>query len=121
MPAHIRSDNGPEFKVEAVRDWLGRVGVATLFIEPGSPWEDGYIEGFDGKLSDELPDGESFDTLLGAKVLIERCRVRCDTVRPHSSLGYRPPAPEAIAAKTTALGASLLGPSYRGEALGALT
>lgn len=96
VPEHIRSDNGPEFTAKAVRGWLDRVGVKTLFIEPGSPWENGYIESFNGKLSDELLDGEVFDTLLEAKVLIERYRVRYNTVRPHSSLGYRPPAPEAI-------------------------
>ena len=75
VPGHIRSDNGPEFTAKAVRDWLGRVGVRTLYIEPGRPWENGYIESFNGKLSDELLDGEIFDTLLEAKVLIERYRV----------------------------------------------
>jgi transposase InsO family protein len=95
-PEHIRSDNGPEFTAKAVRGWLDRVGVKTHFIEPDSPWENGYIESFNGKLSDELLDGEIFDTPLEAKVLIERYRVRYNTVRPHSSLGYRPPAPEAI-------------------------
>ncbi len=77
-------------------EWLGKVGVTTLYIEPGSPWENGYVESFNGKLRDELLDREIFDTLLEAKVLIERWRVRYNTVRPHSSLGYRPPAPEAI-------------------------
>ena len=96
VPGHIRSDNGPEFTAVAVREWLGRLGVGTLFIEPGSPWENGYVESFNGKLSDELLDGEVFDTLLEAKVLIERYRVRYNTVRPHSSMGYRPPAPGAI-------------------------
>jgi putative transposase len=94
-----------------VRGWLGRVGVKTLFIEPGSPWENGYVESFNGKLRDELLDREAFDTLLEAKVLIERWRVRYNTVRPHSSLGYRPPAPEAVATWTPALGAPLLGPA----------
>jgi transposase InsO family protein len=109
-PERIRSDNGPEFTAKAVREWLGRVGVTTLFIEPGSPWENGYIESFNGKLRDELLDGEVFDTLLEAKVLIERWRVRYNTVRPHSSLGYRPPAPEAIVPWTAAFGAALLAP-----------
>lgn len=121
VPGHIRSDNGPEFTAKAVRDWLGRVGVGTLFIEPGSPWENGYIESFNGKLGDELLDGEVFDTLLEAKVLIERWRVRYNTVRPHSSLGYRPPAPEAVVPWTPALGASLLGPASMAGPAGALT
>ena len=94
VPDYIRSDNGPEFTAKAVRKWLTRVGVKTLFIEPGSPWENGYIESFNGKLRDELLNPEVFDTLLEAKVLIERWRVEYNTVRPHSSLGYRPPAPE---------------------------
>jgi transposase InsO family protein len=121
VPAHIRSDNGPEFTAKAVRGWLGRVGVGTLFIEPVGPWEDGYIESFNGKLSDELLDGEVFDTLLEAKVLIERWRVRYNTVRPHSSLGYRPPAPEAIVPWTSALGASLLRPPTMAVTVGGLT
>ena len=96
VPAHIRSDNGPEFTARAVRSWLDRVGVKTLFIEPGSPWENGYVESFNGKLRDELLDREIFDTLLEAKVLIERWRTEYNTIRPHSSLGYRPPAPDAV-------------------------
>ena len=94
--SHIRSDNGSEFTSMAVRSWLGGVGVKTLFIEPGIPWENGYIESFNGKLRDELLNVEIFDTLLEAKVLIERWRREYNTFRPHSSLGYRPPAPEAI-------------------------
>jgi putative transposase len=121
LPDHIRSDNGPEFTTKAVRGWLVGVGVKTLFIEPGSPWENGSIESFNGKQSDELLDGEVFDTLREAKVLIERWRVRYNTVRPHSSLGYRPPAPEAIMPWTSALGASLLGPAPMAGAIGALT
>jgi putative transposase len=96
VPKYIRSDNGPEFTAHKVRDWLGQVKVQTLFIEPGSPWENGYIESFNGKLRDELLDRELFDTMLEAKVLIERWRRHYNTVRPHSSLGYVPPAPEAI-------------------------
>jgi putative transposase len=95
VPAYIRSDNGPEFTAKRVRQWLGRLGVETLFIEPGSPWENGYCESFNGKLRDELLDREIFDTLWEAKVLIERWRREYNGVRPHSSLGYRPPAPEA--------------------------
>ena len=79
-----------------MREWLARIGVKTLFIEPGSPWENGYVESFNGRLRDELLAREQFDTLLEAKVLIERWRRHYNTVRPHGSLGYRPPAPEAI-------------------------
>jgi putative transposase len=96
VPSYLRSDNGAEFTATKVRDWLGRVGVTTLFIEPGSPWENGYVESFNGKLRDELLAREQFDTLLEAKVLIERWRREYNTRRPHSSLGHRPPAPEAI-------------------------
>jgi len=96
IPDHIRSDNGPEFTARSVRKWLGRLGVKTLFIEPGSPWENGYIESFNGKLRDELLNREVFTTLTEAKVLIEAWRKEYNQVRPHSSLGYRPPAPEAI-------------------------
>jgi putative transposase len=96
MPEHIRSDNGPEFTAKAVRSWLNRLGVKTLFIEPGSPWENGYIESFNGKLRDELLNREIFTTLTEAKILIEQWRKEYNQVRPHSSLGYRPPAPETI-------------------------
>jgi len=96
IPGHIRSDNGPEFTARAIRKWLTRLGVKTLFIEPGSPWENGYIESFNGKLRDELLNREIFTTLVEAKVLIEQWRREYNQVRPHSSLGYRPPAPEAI-------------------------
>jgi putative transposase len=96
-PDHIRSDNGPEFCSRAVRGWLERLGVATLFIEPGSPWENGYNESFNGKLRDELLNREIFYTLEEAKVLIEDWRREYNTIRPHSSLAYSPPAPEAVA------------------------
>jgi len=99
VPEHIRSDNGPEFTASIVRDWLKKVNVKTLFIEPGSPWENGYVESFNGKLRDELLNGEIFYSLKEAKVLIERWRIHYNTVRPHSSLGYRPPAPEAMVAR----------------------
>ena len=95
VPCYLRSDNGPEFTAKKVREWLERVGVKTLFIEPGSPWENGYCESFNGRLRDELLAREQFDTFLEAKVLIERWRRHYNTVRPHGSLGYRPPAPEA--------------------------
>lgn len=96
VPRYIRSDNGSEFTAKKVTDWLERLDVKTLYIEPGSPWENGYNESFNGTLRYELLDVEWFDTLLEAKVLIERWRVEYNTIRPHSSLGYRPPAPEAI-------------------------
>jgi transposase InsO family protein len=95
-PEHIRSDNAPEFTAKAVREWLTNLGIRTLFIEPGSPWENGYVESFIGKLRDELLNGEIFDTLLEARVLIERWRREYNKSRPHSSLEYRPPAPEAL-------------------------
>ncbi len=98
VPEHIRSDNGPEFTAKVVRGWLARVQVKTLFIQPGSPWENGYVESFNSKLRDELLDGEIFYTLREGKVLIERWRQYYNRERPHSSLGYRPPAPEAIEA-----------------------
>jgi transposase InsO family protein len=96
VPHHIRSDNGSEFSAKSTRSWLESLGVKTLFIEPGSPWENGYIESFNGKLRDELLNGEIFDTILEAKVITENWRQQYNKVRPHSSLGYRPPAPEAI-------------------------
>ena len=95
-PEYIRSDNGPEFTARAVRQWLSRVGVWTLYIEPGSPWENGYMESFNGKLRDELLNGELFCTLWEAQVVIERWRQAYNGVRPHSALGYRPPTPGAI-------------------------
>ena len=97
IPQYLRSDNGSEFTGAVVRGWLNQLGVGTLFIEPGSPWENGYIESFHGKLRDELLNGEIFDTLEEARVLIERWRKGYNCHRPHSSLGYVPPAPEAIA------------------------
>ena len=95
-PDYIRSDNGSEFTADIIRGWLKRLGVKTLYIEPGSPWENGYIESFNGKLRDELLNGEIFDTLMEAKIVIEQWREDYNTIRPHSSLGYAPPAPEAI-------------------------
>jgi len=95
IPEHIRSDNGSEFTGKEIRNWLNRLGVKTLFIEPGSPWENGYIESFNGKLRDELLNREIFTTLLEAQILIEEWRKEYNQVRPHSALHYRPPAPEA--------------------------
>jgi transposase InsO family protein len=107
IPEHIRSDNGPEFTAKAVRKWLSRLGVRTLFIEPGSPWENGYIESFNGKLRDELLNREIFTTLTEARILIEAYRKEYNQVRPHSALGYRPPAPEAIMPLTMPVGLTL--------------
>ena len=95
-PEHIRSDNGPEFTARAIRSWLNRLGVKTLFIERGSPWENGYIESFNGKLRDELLNREIFTTLTEAKILIEQWRKEYNQIRPHSTLDYQPPAPKAI-------------------------
>jgi len=96
VPAHIRSDNGPEFIAKAVRAWITAVGAQTAYITPGSPWENGYIESFNARLRDEFLNGEIFYTLQEAKILIEVWRRQYNTVRPHSSLGYRPPAPEVL-------------------------
>lgn len=96
IPDYIQSDNGPEFTAKAVRDWLAKIGVSTLFIEPISPWENGYVESFIGKLRDELLNSELFDTLLEARVDIENWRRDYNRFRPHSSLGYKPLAPEVI-------------------------
>ncbi len=98
VPDHIRSDNGPEFTARAIRDWLGKVGAKTLYIEPGSPWENGYVESFNGKLRDELLDREIFYTLQEVQVLTEEYRQTYNRIRPHSSLGYRPPAPQVVLA-----------------------
>jgi transposase InsO family protein len=96
VPSYIRSDNGSEFTAKAVRKWLSRMGVKTLYIEPGSPWENGHVESLHSILRYELLDGEIFTSLREAQVLIERWRVEYNTFRPHGSLGGRPPAPEAI-------------------------
>ena len=95
-PEHIRSDNGPEFIATALRDWLQRVGVKTLYIEPGSTWENGYCESFNSKLRDELLAREIFNDLREAQILIEAWRRHYNTARPHSSLGYRAPAPRTV-------------------------
>jgi len=95
IPEHIRSDNGPEFVAKELREWLGKVGTDTLYIEPGSPWENGYCESFNGKMRDECLNGEIFYSLKEAQIVIEQWRVEYNTRRPHSALGYRPPAPAA--------------------------
>ena len=101
IPTHIRSDNGPEFVATALREWITAVGAKTAYIEPGSPWENGYCESFNGKLRDEPLNGETFYSLNEAKIVIEGWRQHNNTARPHSSLGYSPPAPEVIAWPTT--------------------
>ena len=93
-PGHVRSDNGPEFVAKAVREWIDAVGSRTAFIEPGSPWENGFCESFNARLRDELLNGEIFYSLAEAKAVIESWRRHYNAVRPHSALGYRPPAPE---------------------------
>jgi putative transposase len=95
IPDYIRSDNGSEFTAGVIRKWLIKLGVKTLYIDPGSPWENGYIESFNGKMRDELLNRELFTTLMEAQVLISEWREEYNHVRPHSSLHYRPPAPEA--------------------------
>src|SRR5271169_3219963 len=96
IPENIRSDNGPEFVAKELRKWLANVGTGTLYIEPGSPWENGYCESFNGKLRDECLNGEIFYSLREAQIVIEKWRVEYNTRRPHSALGYRPPAPAAF-------------------------
>lgn len=96
IPEHIRSDNGPEFIAKKLVKWLKDIGVKTLFIEPGSPWENGYVESFNGKMRDQFLNGEIFYSLKEAKILIEKWRHHYNTVRPHSSLGGKPPAPKTI-------------------------
>lgn len=96
VPGHIRSDNGPEFVAKSVQAWIAAVGAKTAYIAPGSPWENGYIESFNARLRDELLDGELFYSLREAQIIIESWRRHYNTVRPHASLGYRPPAPEVV-------------------------
>lgn len=96
IPVHIRSDNGSEFTANKVREWFSLLEIRPLFIEPGSPWENGFIESFNGKMRDELLSGEIFYSLKEAQVLIEMWRKHYNTIRPHSSLGYRPPSPQSF-------------------------
>lgn len=96
VPGHIRSDNGPEFIAEAVQTWIAAVGSKTAYIAPGSPWENGYVESFNARLRDELLNGEIFYSLREAQILIESWRRHYNAVRPHGSLGYKPPAPEVF-------------------------
>lgn len=96
VPVHIRSDNGPEFIARRLRAWLNRLAVKPLFIEPGSPWENGYVESFNGKMRDELLNGEIFYSLKEAEVLIEQWRIEYNTIRPHSALNYKSPVPKTV-------------------------
>ena len=96
VPEYIRSDNGPEFIAKKVHDWIAAVGAKTAYIEPSSPWENGYCESFNARFRDELLNGEIFYSLREVQILIERWRHHYNTVRPHGALGYRPPAPESI-------------------------
>ena len=100
VPEHLRSDNGPEFVAHDLRHWLHKTGAKTLYIEPGSPWENGYCESFNSKMRDEFLNGEIFYSMKELRVLAERWRKHYNTIRPHSSLGYKPPAPEAWLAST---------------------
>jgi putative transposase len=111
IPAHIRSDNGPEFVAKAVQEWIAAVDTKTAYIERGSPWENGYIESFNARLRDELLNGEIFYTLREARIVIESWRRHYNTVRPHASLGYKPPAPEVFVPAFTAWPAALRQPA----------
>jgi putative transposase len=111
IPGHIRSDNGPEFVAKAVQEWIATVGAKTAYIEPGSPWENGYIESFNARLRDELLNGEIFYTLREAQIIIESWRRHYNAIRPHASLGYKPPAPEVFVPAFAAWPATLRRPA----------
>ena len=96
IPAYVRSGSRPEFIAQGVQDWIAAVRAKTAYIEPGSPWENGYCESFNARFRDELLNGEIFYSLREAQILIEQWRKHYNTKRPHSALGYRPPAPETI-------------------------
>jgi putative transposase len=113
VPEHIRSDNGPEFVAKAVQEWITAVGAKTAYITPGSPWENGFIESFNARLRDELLDGEIFYSLAEAKIVIESWRRHYNAVRPHGSLGYKPPAPEVFVPPLAARAASQSWPVHR--------
>ena len=111
VPGHIRSDNGPEFVAKAVQEWITAVGAKTAYITPGSPWENGYVESFNARLRDELLDGEIFYTLREAQIVIESWRRHYNAIRPHESLGYKPPAPEVFVPAFAAWPAALRRPA----------
>ncbi len=112
IPDHIRSDSGAEFTSKAIQAWLPKLGVKTLYITPGSPWENGYNESFNGRLRDEFLNGEIFYTLKEAQVMIERWRHHYNHIRPHSSLGYKPPAPLATIKEGAFAPATASAPSF---------
>ena len=116
VPGHLRSDNGPEFVAKAVQDWIAAVGAKSAYIEPGSPWENGYIESFNARLRDELLNGEIFYTLREAQIIIESWRRHYNAVRPHASLGYKPPAPEVFVPVLSAWPAAPPRPGSAGHA-----
>jgi putative transposase len=111
VPGHIRSDNGPEFVAKTVQEWITAVGAKTAYIEPGSPWENGYVESFNARLRDELLNGEIFYSLREAQIIIESWRRHYNTIRPHASLGYKPPAPEVLVPAFAAWPAALRRPA----------
>jgi transposase InsO family protein len=102
---------GPEFVAKAVQEWIGAVGAKTAYIMPGSSWENGFIESFNARLRDELLDGEIFYSLAEAKIIIESWRRHYNAVRPHGSLGYKPPAPEVFVPALAARSAPQPGPA----------
>lgn len=112
QPQFIRSDHGPEFIAEKLRNWLSSLKVKTLYIEQGSPWENGYCESFNGNMRDEFLNGEIFYSLKEAEVLVERWRREYNEVRPHSSLGYKPPVPVAVLPIYTAFAFPLILHTY---------
>jgi len=111
VPGHVRSDNGPEFVAKAVKEWITAVGARTAYIAPGSPWENGYVESFNARLRDELLNGEIFYSLREAQIIIESWRQHYNTVRPHTSLDYRSPAPEVVVPALAAWPAALTRPA----------
>ena len=111
VPDHIRSDNGPEFIAKAVQTWISAVGARTAYIAPGSPWENGYVESFNARFRDELLNGEIFYSLREAEIIIESWRRHYNAIRPHASLGYRPPAPEVVVPTYAAWPAALTRPA----------
>ena len=111
VPGHVRSDNAPEFVAKDVQAWITALGAKTAYIAPGSPWENGYVESFNARLRDELLDGEIFYSLKEAQIVVESWRRHYNAVRPHASLGYRPPAPEVFVPAFAAWPAALTRPA----------
>ena len=111
VPEHVRSDNGPEFIAKAVQTWISAVGARTASIAPGSPWENGFVESFNARFRDELLNGEIFYSLREAEIIIESWRRHYNAIRPHASIGYRPPAPEVVVPTYAAWPAALTRPA----------